>query len=401
MLEFLIDHREHGPIGVTGLSELSVRDRRATVGSWFGRDVLGDRRRTSSRRRWWRRSRFETLGMGRLTAWANTRNGRSQVALERVGFRREGVLRGWHRHGDAVHDVVVFGLMRAEWERSRAARRARRGGRNGTAAVHRGQPEKSLIGKAAPGGIRVLVRKETAATGVLRRSQQQALGPKGSPACLALGSGFSPRVLRRSSSRGSSSLLCPRPRRRTSFLLSRCPAYPWPVPARRRPPRSPPAAAAAPAPAAPRPPCMRRAMLCLVNHARASAGLSPFRAERHLARAAARHARDMGRRNYFAHVSPTGKSPLARARAAGWRGGVGEVIAWGCGTLASPRATLRAWLNSPPHRAIVLGGGRAAGVGVKRLARLRRPRLLGDGRRLAASGAGGLPCRRRPSPPHR
>lgn len=112
---------------------------------------------------------------------------------------------------------------------------------------------------------------------------------------------------------------------------------------------------------------MRRAMLCLVNSARASAGLSPFRGERHLARAAARHASDMGRRHFFAHVSPTGTSPLARARAAGWRGGVGEVIAWGCGTLASPRATLRAWLNSPPHRAIVLGGGRAVGVGVKRL----------------------------------
>ena len=112
---------------------------------------------------------------------------------------------------------------------------------------------------------------------------------------------------------------------------------------------------------------LRRAMLCLVNQARAGAGRSPFRAERHLARAAARHAADMGRRNFFAHVSPSGKSPLARARAAGWRGGVGEVIAWGCGTLASPRATLRAWLNSPPHRAIVLGGGRAAGVGVKRL----------------------------------
>ena len=113
---------------------------------------------------------------------------------------------------------------------------------------------------------------------------------------------------------------------------------------------------------------MRRALLCLVNHTRASAGLSPFRAERHLARAASRHAADMGRRNYFAHVSPAGKSPLARARAAGWRGSVGEVIAWGCGPLASARATLRAWLNSPPHRAIVLGGGRAAGVGVKRLA---------------------------------
>jgi ribosomal-protein-alanine N-acetyltransferase len=53
--------------------------------------------------------------MHRLTAWANTRNGRSQAALERIGFRREGVLRAWHRHGDVHHDVNVFGLLRAEW----------------------------------------------------------------------------------------------------------------------------------------------------------------------------------------------------------------------------------------------------------------------------------------------
>jgi ribosomal-protein-alanine N-acetyltransferase len=62
---------------------------------------------------------FQTLGMHRLTAWANTRNGRSQVALERLGFRREGTLAGWHRHGEQVHDVVVFGMLRPGWERSR------------------------------------------------------------------------------------------------------------------------------------------------------------------------------------------------------------------------------------------------------------------------------------------
>ena len=117
LLDFLIVHPEAGAIGVTGLSELAVRDRRATVGTWFGRD-------------WWgkgvnRESKaliaalaFGHLGIERLTAWANTRNGRSQTALERVGFHREGVLRGWHRHGDVVHDVVVFGLLRAGWERS-------------------------------------------------------------------------------------------------------------------------------------------------------------------------------------------------------------------------------------------------------------------------------------------
>jgi ribosomal-protein-alanine N-acetyltransferase len=117
LLDFVIVHEQDGPIGVTGLSELARRDRRTTVGSWFGH-------------RWWGSGAnfeskaliaalaFERLGMDRLTAWANTRNGRSQVALERVGFRREGELAAWHRHGDQLHDVVVFGLTRPAWERS-------------------------------------------------------------------------------------------------------------------------------------------------------------------------------------------------------------------------------------------------------------------------------------------
>ena len=36
LLDFLIVHGDDGPIGVTGLSELSVRNRHATVGTWFG-----------------------------------------------------------------------------------------------------------------------------------------------------------------------------------------------------------------------------------------------------------------------------------------------------------------------------------------------------------------------------
>jgi uncharacterized protein YkwD len=111
---------------------------------------------------------------------------------------------------------------------------------------------------------------------------------------------------------------------------------------------------------------LRRALLCLINRERARNGRHRFGADRRLARAARRHAADMARRNYFGHVSPGGSSPQRRARAAGWRGGVGEAIAWNCGALATPRATLNAWLASPPHRAIVLGGARAVGVGVKR-----------------------------------
>ena len=117
LLEFLTVHAEQGPIGVTGLSELSARDRRATVGSWFGQRWWGSGANLESKALVAALA-FEHLGLERLTAWANTRNGRSQAALERVGFRREGVLTAWHRHGDRVHDVVVFGLVRAAWEHS-------------------------------------------------------------------------------------------------------------------------------------------------------------------------------------------------------------------------------------------------------------------------------------------
>jgi ribosomal-protein-alanine N-acetyltransferase len=117
LLDFLIVHPEHGPIGVTGLSELSARNRHATVGSWFGRDYWGSGANGESKALIAALA-FRELGLDRLTAWANTRNGRSQIALERVGFRREGVLHGWHRHGDTLHDVVVFGMTRAQWEQT-------------------------------------------------------------------------------------------------------------------------------------------------------------------------------------------------------------------------------------------------------------------------------------------
>jgi ribosomal-protein-alanine N-acetyltransferase len=117
LLDFLVVHRDDGPIGVTGLSELSPRNRHATVGTWFGRDSWGSGANLESKALIAKLG-FDTLGLDRLTAWANTRNGRSQLALERVGFQREGVLAGWHRHGDTLHDVVVFGMLRGDWQRS-------------------------------------------------------------------------------------------------------------------------------------------------------------------------------------------------------------------------------------------------------------------------------------------
>lgn len=117
LLDFVVEDAEAGVIGVTGLSEWSPRNAHATVGTWFGRDWWGQGVNAESKALIGALA-FRRLGLERLTAWANARNGRSQAALERVGFRREGVLRGWHRHGDELHDVVVFRLLRGEFEAS-------------------------------------------------------------------------------------------------------------------------------------------------------------------------------------------------------------------------------------------------------------------------------------------
>ena len=112
-------------------------------------------------------------------------------------------------------------------------------------------------------------------------------------------------------------------------------------------------------------PARQAAVGCLVNKARTGAGLRGFRWSRSLARAAARHARDMARRGYFAHQRSGGPSLGRRVRAAGFRGrDVGEAIGYGCGSLSTPAAIVSAWLDSPPHRAILLSGRSRVGIGV-------------------------------------
>jgi ribosomal-protein-alanine N-acetyltransferase len=141
LLDFLIVHREHGAIGVTGLSELSARNRHATVGTWFGREWWGTGVNAESKALIGALA-FDRLGMERLTAWANARNGRSQAALERVGYRREGVLRSWHRHGETMHDVVVFRMLREEFERSAL--------RAVPAAIEGDPPAAFVVSRASP-----------------------------------------------------------------------------------------------------------------------------------------------------------------------------------------------------------------------------------------------------------
>lgn len=115
----------------------------------------------------------------------------------------------------------------------------------------------------------------------------------------------------------------------------------------------------------------RKATICLINAERRSRGLRGLRSNSRLARAARRHAADMVRNDYFSHDAPSGldfvdrivRADYVDPRSSRWL--LGENLAWGSGALSTPRAIVRSWMGSPPHRAnIVRRGFREIGVAV-------------------------------------
>jgi uncharacterized protein YkwD len=104
----------------------------------------------------------------------------------------------------------------------------------------------------------------------------------------------------------------------------------------------------------------RASVLCLVNQERAKAGVTPLNPDPRLQAAAQQHADELIAQDYFAHVSPSGVTPVDRIRSDGYIPGpefgylVGENLAWGTLSLATPQAIVEAWMNSPEHRANIL-----------------------------------------------
>jgi uncharacterized protein YkwD len=101
------------------------------------------------------------------------------------------------------------------------------------------------------------------------------------------------------------------------------------------------------------------ATLCLVNRVRAVHHLRLLHPNGHLAGAAERKVALMIADNYFADLGPQGQSPLALILSSGYvRPGrplaFGQNLAWGSGSLDTPASIVAAWMQSPPHRAIIL-----------------------------------------------
>jgi uncharacterized protein YkwD len=104
---------------------------------------------------------------------------------------------------------------------------------------------------------------------------------------------------------------------------------------------------------------LSQATLCLLNEERAAAGLAPLRASAPLATTAQRYAEYMVSDAHFAHQDESGHNVVYRvletdpSLADRWLV-IGENLGWGTYTLATPRAMVDGWMNSPTHRDNIL-----------------------------------------------
>jgi uncharacterized protein YkwD len=101
------------------------------------------------------------------------------------------------------------------------------------------------------------------------------------------------------------------------------------------------------------------ATLCLLNVERRRYHKKRLRPNDKLALAADRHARDMVQNHYFSHDAPSGQDFVERIKAThyippGSSWSLGENLAWGESSMATPRQIVGAWMASPPHRANIL-----------------------------------------------
>src|SRR5262249_7452336 len=127
--------------------------------------------------------------------------------------------------------------------------------------------------------------------------------------------------------------------------------------------------------AKPTPPVARAALasaiLTKVNSIRASHNLAPLVVDAKLSAAATAHSTEMLAKGYFAHESADGTAADKRIKKYYRKAIVGENLLWFLGSVSAATA-VNAWMNNPPHRAVLLDS-RWRAIGVSALYSRRAP----------------------------
>ncbi|MYL34840.1 GNAT family N-acetyltransferase [Pontibacillus yanchengensis] len=105
--------------GVVGLHYINQNHGLTSIGYWLGKDFEGKGLMTKSVSNVIDYA-FHTLQLNRIEIRCATENKRSQAIPERLGFTKEGVIRDAEYLYDHYVDHIVYGLLRREWEQTKA-----------------------------------------------------------------------------------------------------------------------------------------------------------------------------------------------------------------------------------------------------------------------------------------
>jgi RimJ/RimL family protein N-acetyltransferase len=103
-------------IGTAGLHHVDYRNRHAGFGLSIGEKAFWGQGYGTEATALVVRHAFQTLNLNRVWLHVYADNARGLRAYEKVGFRREGVLRQDNFREGRYGDTIVMGLLRAEWQ---------------------------------------------------------------------------------------------------------------------------------------------------------------------------------------------------------------------------------------------------------------------------------------------
>ncbi|QPA32491.1 GNAT family N-acetyltransferase [Thermaerobacillus caldiproteolyticus] len=102
-------------IGTVGLNNLSLPNKRAEIGYEIHPDYWRQGFTSEAVKEVLRYS-FEELGLYRIGAVTYPENIASSSLLKKLGFKEEGLLRGYIYQKNRSHDAFIFSLLRTEWK---------------------------------------------------------------------------------------------------------------------------------------------------------------------------------------------------------------------------------------------------------------------------------------------
>lgn len=112
-------------VGVVGFHSIDRQNASTTIGYWLAARHQGRGLMTAAVERLVTLA-FEDWRLHRVELRAAPDNVRSRAIAERLGFRREGLLRAAERFGEEFRDLVVYAVLADEWSAPASASRKRR-----------------------------------------------------------------------------------------------------------------------------------------------------------------------------------------------------------------------------------------------------------------------------------